>query len=721
MWGSVIMTDFTSYVNIKQGTFSEPRFSHGNTLPLIETPFGMNAFSIQTNGSADGWYYHPSHRQTEGIRLTHQPSPWVRDYGHFVMIAQSGEPRIKDYERCTGFEEREMNPAFMELYFIRYGLTMCIAPTERAAAGEVCYYTNQTPRFTVIPFDSLTRVNLDVESGELTGYVNAYGDGTRKDFRMYFYMKFDKPINVSETVITYNNGKLKKGLCAEEIGAGISLAFHIKKGEKLGFKIGTSFISQELAKLNTEREIGSKTYEDIKEETKAKWNELLSKIRIIDSEEKKQTFYSCFYRCFLFPHTFYEYNAEGRPIHYSTKHGLIADGVMYTDNGFWDTFRTLYPLLTLLIPDKFKEIIEGYLNFYKEEGWLPKWISPGERGIMPGTLIDVVLADAAVKGMLTKEQITIALEGMLKNATTPSGTHLNGRIGVEDYIALGYVPADNYKESINNSLDAYYCDYCISEMAGIIGRKDISEEYKKRSQKYKLLFDKDTGFLRGRNQDFSRPKDFSPFKWGGGYCEGGPWQNGFAVQHDIDGLSALYGGKDGFTAKLDELFSTPPVYDVGSYGMEIHEMTEMAAADFGQCAISNQPSFHIPYLYSAVGEREKTAYWVNKIVNEGFNSTEKGFPGDEDNGSMSAWYIFSILGIYPLCPAKAEYIIGVCGAECAEVILGNGNLLTIKNENYLNINAKNMNVTIDGKSHISSFITHSTLLSARNIIFYERR
>lgn len=672
-----IMNDYIKYVNIKQGTASEPRFSTGNTLPLVAAPFGMNTFCIQTRGSADGWFYDPTHKHCEGVRLTHQPSPWVRDYGHFVFMPQSGDVYVSENERSSGYEEIALNPAFTELYFNRYRAKMSLAPTERGAVAKIKWDTDKTPRFAFLPFNFITEFTLDAQTGELSGSVNAYGDGTRRDFKMYFYMNFDKPVDISKTFATLNNGGKASVTTARGLETGINIAFDIPRGEELSVRLATSFISAEFAKENMKREIGSKTYDTISTENAVKWNELLSKIEIDDTEEKKNVFYSCLYRCFLFPHTFYEYDCNGEPVHYSTKSGKMSKGVMYTDNGFWDTYRTLYPLFTIIIPDRAKEMAEGYLNFYKEEGWLPKWLSPGERGIMPGTLIDAVLADMAAKDLLTKEQMELALEAMIKNATVESGTHLNGRIGVADYVRFGYVPSDKYKESVNNSLDAFYCDYCISKLADKLGKTDIRDEYYERSQHYKLLFDKEAGFIRGMDSDGRRRANFSPTEWGMDYCEGGAWQNGFAVYHDIDGLAKLYGGKDQFIKKLDELFGTPPVFEIGSYPCEIHEMTEMSMADLGQCAISNQPSFHIPYLYSAVGERSKTAYWVRKIVNESFG--KDFFPGDEDNGSMSGWYVFSVMGFYPLCPSANEYIKGVCCAERVKIHLGNGKILIIEN------------------------------------------
>lgn len=672
------MRDLTAYVNIKQGTNSNSRFSRGNTLPLVSAPFGMNSFALQTCIRDDPWYYHPTHRQCEGIRLTHQPSPWVRDYGHFVMLPQCGEAYPKADTRSSGFTEVDMNPGHLAVKFHRYHAAMALVPTERCAIMELLWDTDETPRFSLLPFDFATQVQLDPERRTLCGWTNAYGDGTRKDFKSYFELHFDKPIDVERTLLTQNNGDTCPGYSGSGVGTGISIAFRMKRGEKLTVRLGTSYLSGEMASLAIDRELGEKTFAQVKTETNAAWNGLLSRIAVEDTEERLRTFYSCLYRCFLFPHTFHEFDPQGNPVHYAASTGECAPGVMYTDNGFWDTFRTLYPLFSLLIPDKLQEMLQGYLNFYKEEGWLPKWVSPGERSIMPGALVDIVLADAAVKGLLSHEQMELALEGMLKNANLPDEQRRHGRIGVEDYCRLGYVPCDKYGESANNTLDAAYCDFCIAQVAALLGKEQIQQEYLQRSKAYRNLFDPQVGFIRGKKADGTFPPNFSPIRWGGEYCEGAAWQNGFGVQHDVEGLCGLYGGKAALEAKLDELFATPPDFLIGTYPCEIHEMTEMSAADFGQCAISNQPSFHLPYLYAAIGRRDKAAHWVHRIMAEGFSA--ENFPGDEDNGSMAAWYVFGVLGLYPLCPGKAEYLGIGTPAKSVALHLPNGQTVQLADE-----------------------------------------
>ena len=360
------------------------------------------------------------------------------------------------------------------------------------------------------------------------------------------------------------------------------------------------------------------------------------------------------YRTGLFPHKAYELH-DGKSVHYCPFDGSVRPGVRYTDNGFWDTYRTEYPLLARIARSEYAEMLEGFIADYRDGGWLPRWPSIGERGCMPSTLIDAVIADAAVKGIVRKELLETALEGMLKHANTDAPNEDLGRQGAGAYVKYGYVPKDIVDhDSVNLTLDAAYGDFCIAQVAHVLCKPEIEAQYRLRARNYKNIFDAQTGFMRGKKTDGTFDDDFDPYTWGGDYTEGSAWQSSFAVPHDVDGLAALYGGRDKLIAKLDELFAVPPLYNIGGYGCEIHEMTEMAAADFGQCAISNQPSFHLPYLFAVLGEPGKTAYWVRRLCEEAFSDADDGFPGDEDNGTTAAWYILSTLGIYDICPGKNE-------------------------------------------------------------------
>lgn len=651
---------FLPYVNIKQGTQSVMRFSNGNTLPMTQLPFGMAGFAPQTDSSREPFFFHPQDRSIEGIRLTHQPSPWIGDYSQMVFMPQCGPLCASANMRWSGYrpQEAQLRPDYINVRFLRYRSTFELAPTERGAVMHVTYDRNEQPRFAVLPVTGENSYKLDVEKKLLTGYTTAHSWSVQSEkFRTYFAISFDCDLVAEETYITHDDNRMEKGLSATGTGVGIFVGL-ASKDVTLRFAI--SYISEEQAIRSLKRECAGKSLEEVRREAAEAWEARLSTIEVeTETEEQKKTFYSCFYHMFLYPHKFYEPDENGDPIHYDCCNDVVQKGIAYTDNGFWDTYRTVYPMLAIVAPDTFADILKGFVNSYKDTGWLPRWPSAGEAGIMTGTLIDAVIAEAAVRGIGDRETLEAAFEGMLKHATMESDNPRFGRHCIEDYQKLGYVPREKYRESVTETMDYVYGDFCISQVAKVLGKMDIAAQYEKGTKNYKNLFDKETGFMRGRDSQGNMAPDFDMFRWGGEYTEGGPWQSSFAVPHDVEGLAELHGGKDKLIEKLDELFATPPHFLEGGYGFEIHEMTEMAAADFGQCAISNQPSFHIPYLFAALGDQEKTNYWVKKLVEEAFTGEDDGFPGDEDNGTMSGWYVFSCLGFYPLCPGKGEYVPGI--------------------------------------------------------------
>ena len=490
------------------------------------------------------------------------------------------------------------------------------------------------------------KLKLDAENNCIFGMTNGLNYCKAKNFGMYFviipkgdWCDFEKSSKVLEK---------------QE-----SQVFHLELKEKANFAefdIAFSYISYEQALLNYS-EIKGKSFDDVRNECADKWEKFLSKIEIeTENTEEKKTFYSCLYRCGTFPHKAYEYSSDGTPVHYSPYTGEVHKGKRYTDNGFWDTYRTEFPLLSLIDKELYKDIMEGVLCDYCEGGWLPRWIAPGEIGSMPSTLIDSVIAQAAECKILSNDNMSIALKAMIHHATNKADEEIFGRKGIEEYNSFGYVPCDMYKESVNLTLDFAYGDYCIAKVASALGKTEIENEYLQRSQRYKNIFDKNTNFMRPKDKTGKFKEPFDSYSWGGDYTEACAWQTTFAVQHDLDGLAELMGGKQKLLSKLDELFTQKPHYRVGGYMKEIHEMTEMAAVDFGLCAISNQPSFLLPYIYAYFGEKEKSEYWVGRICKELFSYKEDGFPGDEDNGSMSAWYVLSCIGIYPVCPADDKWV-----------------------------------------------------------------
>ncbi len=636
---------YIPYVNVKMGTRSHPRRSYGNTLPLVQIPFGMASFSVQTE-SREGWFFHPDHEFAEGVRLTHQPSPWIRDYGTFLMMPQNDCVGNSASGAWSGYriQDSVMRPDYLKISFLRSHSTFELTPTERGAAIRIEFKDERPSYLSFLPTKGNYTYRYDEENSTLFGTTDGHGSDNAQNFIMYFAVKFlDGCVDAERTYAV-----------GEERSACIHVAVKKKNVEA---RIGISYISEKMASDAIKRECADMTFDEIQRLAEENWEEKLHRIEIeTDDIDQMKTFYSCMYRPFLFPHKAYEINENGEAVHYSPHDGLIRKGVRYTDNGFWDTYRTVYPLYTLIAREEFAEILEGFVNDYLECGWLPRWPSIGEVGCMPSTLIDAVIAEAAANGIGSKEVLENALRGMIHHANNDSKDLRYGRNGATSYLKYGYVPRNEHRESVNLTQDAAYGDWCIATVAKILGHDELVDEYMKRSKNYRTIFDPVSGFMRGRDTEGKMAEFFDPVTWGGEYTEGSAWQNSFAVPHDVEGLAELHGGREALVAKLDELFTTAPNYRVMGYRNEIHEMTEMALINFGQMAISNQPSFHLPFLFAALGEQEKTNYWVKRLAKETFSWRNDGYPGDEDNGTTSAWYVFATIGMYRLCPGKTEWI-----------------------------------------------------------------
>lgn len=650
---------YIPYVNTKQGSRTGPRFSNGNTLPFTQLPFAMTSFVPQTDGGRGLFFFHPDDRSLEGIRLTHQPSVWLGDYGTFLFMPQAGKPLSLPHERWSDYkpEAAVLRPDYLRVRFIRCNTLFELAPTARGAILRFDFGTEEQPYLSLLPAQGCYRFCLDSAAQRVVGWSDGHSphDDT-KDFRMYFVLQFEpETCDEANTIAMSADGSAVPGHLSE--GEGISLHVALKK-RRTTVRMAISYISEEQALLNLAQDTAGFDFDQLRARSEAIWEEYLSRIEIeSDDEDQLRTFYSCLYRTFLFPHKAYELNDAGEPIHYCPIDGLIRPGVRYTDNGFWDTYRTVYPLFSLIAREEYAEMLEGFVQDYRDGGYLPRWPTIGETGCMPSTLIDAVIADAAVKGIVKGEVLETAFEGMLHHATTQSSNpQLYGRMGMEEFERLGYVPMESARSSVNVTLDAAYGDFCIAEVARLLGRTEEETRFRRRAQNYRHLFDPQTGFMRARDRDGNwKPGNFDPFLWAEEYCESSAWPSTLNVPHDIEGLTSLFGGPSQFEAKLDELFATPPIYHIDQYG-PVHEMTELASADFGQCAISNQPSFLIPFLFAAIGRPEKTDYWVGRICREAFSWRDDGFLGDEDNGTMAAWYIFSTLGLYPACPGKPEFL-----------------------------------------------------------------
>ena len=697
-----------TYVDTRQGTDSVHHFSAGNTLPITNMPFGMHSYVPETNSEGGGWFFNPNHRVIEGMRVSHQPSPWIGDFGHFSFLPFAGKAyyAARAYASSYRPEDAVFAPHYSRLHLLRYETTMELAPGERDACLRLTYTGNERPGFIISVYDNASSFHIDYENNRVTGRTNAVTHCEDPGMETYFVLAFDTPISKDSGFLGESDFLAQGDF--EGAWRRCVLYFDAEARAVVQMGLAASFISGEQALLNLSR--GAHSFDEAKAAAAAAWEEYLGRIRITTKDEAlMRTFYTCLYRVFCFPQKMYELDENSEAIHYCTRTRRTERGIMYTNNGFWDTYKTVYPLFSLIAPKEYEEMLEGFLVFAREFGYLPKWLSPDERGAMPGTMIDAVFADACAKGIGTA-LMEEALAAMVKAATVPCEAGNFGRRAVDAYIAHGYVPCDVQKETVNYTLDYAYSDYCISVLAAALGKDALAAAYRKRAANYRNVFDAETGFMRGKRADGTFNTPFVPHCWGEDYCEGSAWQNSFAVYHDFAGLMALYGGEAPFLEKITELFNTKPRFRVEVHKSEIHEMSEMAAVDFGQCAVSNQPSFHLPYLFTYAGRPDITQMLTKQLLTSLFGSGFRGFPGDEDNGSMAGYFIFNAMGLYPVCPGAAEYVLTAPLVDEVVLCLPDGKWFTISTRenapHKLFVTAR----TLNGAAYEKQFIRHADIV-----------
>jgi predicted alpha-1,2-mannosidase len=666
------MTSLTDFVNPEQGSDSVHSFSRGNTAPWIAAPFGMTHWAPQTEEG--NRFYKSTARQLQGVRATHQPSPWIGDYGHFLVMPQVGDMLTGNERQASVFRRADtvIKPYVFETFLGRYQTQLAVTATERCACFRFRFPQESARRILLQPLVGASW--FQVSGNRLEGFTRGNSGGVPPGFACYIYAEVDADISGSSL---FSGEQSFHGESeSEQVGVALELA----QGGEVSFRVATSFVSIDQARRNFDAEVKGRSFEALRDQSQAIWDERLGRIQIEGATQiQRETFYSCLYRTQLFPRIWHEPDEGGQPIHYSPYDGEVHKGVLYADNGFWDTHRTVYSLLSLIDPERLSEMIEGWTNAAKEGGWFPKWSSPGYRACMIGTHLDAVVADAYVKGCRDFD-VEAAYAAMLRDATEVGNAEGSfGRTGIEAFEQLGYVPADEFDHAASRTMDHAYTDYCVAQVASGIGRQEDARRFYGRALNYRNTFDPKTKFARGRNRDGSFVEPFNEFQWGGAYIEGSAWQCTWAVPHDPAGMAALFGGDQALVSKLDRMLELPPVFDVGSYQREIHEMTEMGAVDFGQYAHSNQPVHHVLYLYTAMGRPEKTQYWVRRVLNELYTpGPGEGFAGDEDNGEMTAWYVFGALGFYPLCPGHPSYALGAPLFEKATICPPGGKAFVIE-------------------------------------------
>ena len=726
--------DYADLVNPLMGSQSTFELSTGNTYPAIARPWGMNFWTPQTGPMGDGWQYQYTANKIRGFKQTHQPSPWINDYGQFSIMPVTGAPLFREDERQSWFSHKGAvaKPYYYKAYLADFDVVTEITPTERAAMFRFTFPANDSSFVVIDAFDRGSYVKVLPEQNKVIGYTTRNSGGVPDNFRNYFVMEFDKPF---EYTYTFSNDRKPENqdqrLAAKDYSlktdvleqegwhTGAVVGFKTSKGEQVIARVASSFISPEQAERNL-KELGNDDFDTLVSKGRDAWNDILGRIDVEGGNlDQERTFYSCLYRSTLFPRKFYEIDAEGKPVHYSPYNGQVLPGYMYTDTGLWDTFRSLFPLLNLAYPSVNHEIQEGMLNAYRESGFFPEWASPGHRGCMVGNNSASVLADAYLKGVKVEDTETL-WEGIVKGTeNVHPEVSSTGRLGHEYYNKLGYVPYDvDIKENAARTLEYAYDDWTIYQLAKALNRPQEEQDlYAKRAMNYRNLFDKETNLMRGRNADGSFATPFSPLKWGDAFTEGNSWHYTWSVFHDPQGLIDLMGGKETFVAMMDSVFSVPPIFDDSYYGFPIHEIREMQVMNMGNYAHGNQPIQHMIYLYDWAGEPWKAQYWVRDVMDRMYTPTPDGYCGDEDNGQTSAWYVFSAMGFYPVAPGTDEYALGSPLFKKVTINLENGNKMVIEAPDNDASKRYVESMKLNGKSYDKNYIKHGELLEGGTISF----
>lgn len=703
--------DYADYVNPLIGTQSTFELSTGNTYPAIARPWGMNFWTPQTGKMGDGWQYTYTANKIRGFKQTHQPSPWINDYGQFSIMPMVGKAEFDEEKRASWFSHKgeEAKAYYYKVYLADYDIVTEMTPTERAAMFRFTFPENKQSYIVVDAFDKGSYVKIEKENRRIIGYSTRNSGGVPANFKNYFVLEFDKPFTYQATV--NDSVFVENGTEQQAHHAGAVIGFSTHKGESVHVRVASSFISYEQAMQNL-TELGDDSFDTLVQEGREAWNKVLGRIEVEGGNlDQYRTFYSCLYRSLLFPRKFYEIDRNGQIVHYSPYNGQVLPGYMYTDTGFWDTFRCLFPLLNLMYPSVNKEIQEGLINTYKESNFFPEWASPGHRGCMVGNNSASVLVDAYLKGVKVEDVETLYKGLLYGTEHVHPEVSSTGRLGHEYYNKLGYVPYNvGINENAARTLEYAYDDWCIYQLAKALNRpqKEI-ERFAQRAMNYQNLFDAESKLMRGKNADGSFQSPFSPLKWGDAFTEGNSWHYSWSVFHDPQGLIDLMGGDEMFVQMMDSVFAVPPLFDDSYYGFPIHEIREMTVMNMGNYAHGNQPVQHMIYLYNYAKQPWKAQYWLRQVMNRMYSPTPDGYCGDEDNGQTSAWYVFSALGFYPVCPGTDQYVMGAPLFQKATLHFENGNTLLIQAPENSEKNLYIESMTVNGQNYTRNYVTHSML------------
>ena len=711
----VNLQNAVDFVNPLMGSDSDHGLSTGNTYPAIAMPWGMNFWVPQTGKMGDGWIYTYSARKIRGLKQTHQPSPWINDYGQFSLMPTVGKPIFDEEKRASWFSHKaeKATPYYYSVYLADYDVTAEVCPTERAALMRFTFPKTDSAHVVIDAFDKGSYIRVIPAERKVVGYSTRNSGGVPDNFCNYFVIVFDHDFEM--TSVKDGNFSSAQEQSGDHVGAILTFKTR-QRGEQVNARVASSFISEEQAVLNL-KELGGMDMAQLQQKGRNRWNEVLGKIEVEDDNiDHLRTFYSCLYRSVLFPRGFYEYNASGEVVHYSPYNGTVQKGYMFTDTGFWDTFRCLFPMLNLMYPSVNEKMQAGLANAYKESGFLPEWASPGHRGCMVGNNSASVVADAYLSGLRGYDVETLWQAVVHGSKAVHPEVNSSGRLGYEYYNKLGYVPYDiKINESVARTLEYAYDDWCIYQLGKSLGKSEKElKPFRKRAMNYRNVFDKESGLMRGRLQNGQFQSPFNPLKWGDAFTEGNAWHYTWSVFHDPQGLINLMGGKERFNEMLDSVFLLPPVFDNSYYGFTIHEIREMQVMNMGNYAHGNQPIQHAIYLYGYSGQPWKSKYWIRQVMDRLYTPTPDGYCGDEDNGQTSAWYVFSAMGFYPVCPGTGQYVLGTPYFKSMKLHLENGKQVNILSEGkgcYVDA------MSIDGKEYGHNYLEIEQLRKGANIVY----
>ncbi|MEV6781770.1 GH92 family glycosyl hydrolase [Streptomyces sp. NPDC051098] len=732
------LAHLSDYASTTRGTNSSGSFSRGNTFPATAVPHGFNFWTPVTNAESKSWLYEYSRGNNadnlpavEAFAASHEPSPWMGDRQTFQVMpsALAGTPDTDRDKRALPFrhENETARPHYYGVTF-ENGLKAEMAPTDHAAMMRFTYPGDNAS----ILFDNVTKeggLTLDPATRSFSGYSDVKSGLSTGATRLFVHGVFDAPVTDSGAT-------------------GVSGHFRFDAGEDrtVTLRLATSLISVDQAKKNLADELpASSRFDRVKDKAQDAWDEVLGRIEVEGANrDQLTTLYSSLYRLYLYPNSGFEntgtkarpkqqyaspfspMTGPDTPTHTGAK---IVDGEVYVNNGFWDTYRTTWPAYSFLTPKKAGELVDGFVQQYKDGGWISRWSSPGYADLMTGTSSDVAFADAYVKGVDFDAEA--AYEAALKNASVVPPSSGVGRKGMETSPFLGYASTSTH-EGLSWSLEGYLNDYGIASMGKALYKKTKNPRYKEeseyflnRARNYVSLFDSEAGFFQGRDLkgDWRVPSaSYDPRVWGYDYTETNGWGYAFTAPQDSRGLANLYGGRSGLGEKLDTYFSTPETASpefVGSYGSVIHEMTEARDVRMGMYGHSNQVAHHVTYMYNAASQPWKTQEKVREVLSRLYTGSEigQGYHGDEDNGEQSAWYLFSSLGFYPLVMGSGEYAIGSPLFTKVTVRMDNGRKLVVKAPENSAKNIYVQGLKVNGKSWNSTALPHELIARGGTLEF----